>query len=645
MTTTTDTKTLKDENDECAEKYKCINKWIEEWQPATRVEEIEGWVGHIPLRSHNPVLLVPPPQRGKTRAVVHSFLNIARRGWLMVYAVSSHAEAASVVKHYIDFQRKHMWRNETLLLVYAGLNRFCPHYKQILQERKRLGDEYKQTKFCRKNCKLWHMKPINSINLERCRLDNINMCGIRIILTPFNYRVLKKLYPEEAGTAGKHMLVIGSREDLEKVDGVNKMEGCIRAVVMKKLVDETNRNENGTLEGKKRRSILRGPVLLVVPHELLPLVLSFAKVYARRIVIVIDEFDRILGKKVPRKLAERYQRIGKPDDWPWWNVLKSCRGEDRSGYALVIPKLIELKREEYTDENGKKRRRLVEVPLLTLVTLKLAELKEKGKLQQLVIVGSSIPLLPLPILRYLVKWMGWAKNAYTVNVYYTSLTIPEKRVRLSAAININVIKSLTQLVGRNESIMIITGSLAQAVAWVEQITKNRSIKSYVQFKRCVTSVEFEQYASNICKKQVGGEYNSTMEYCRKGRIIVLFAPVYKNMNCVIGYRVTVYRPGKMYVKLGNIYITWLGSRLTRGAMLPPTVKFLVIDTMGKAHEEREKITGIETVEVYRLLDIIQALFRINSKEDVIVITSRRNLEVVKLAVNVYNKYARELYFM
>ena len=80
-------------------------------------------------------------------------------------------------------------------------------------------------------------------------------------------------------------------------------------------------------------------------------------------------------------------------------------------------------------------------------------------------------------------------------------------------------------------------------------------------------------------------------------------------------------------------------------MLPPSVKFLVLDTMGRAYEERRKIVGTETVEVYRLLDIIQALFRINSKEDVIVITTRRNLEVVKLAVNIYNKYVRELYFM
>lgn len=641
---------------------------IENWNASAKLVEIQGWVGKVPLRSRNPILLVTAPQQGKTRAVVWSFMDIAKPGWLLVYSVSSHAEAASVIKHYINYQQQHGWSNSTILLAYAGLNRFCPHYPQIKQLRKEKGAEFKQTTYCRANCNLWNTKPFPSKWFQYCNLANLDKCNIKLIMTPFNFRVLKRFYPNEAKTAGKHILLVGHEEDLNKTEGnVNKITGCIRAVLMKKLVDLTSRNRDGTLRGKKRRSLLSGPAIVVLPHELLPLVLAFARAYAARVILVIDEFDRMLSKKVPRWLAERYQRIGKPREWPWYKHLDKYldktinKDEEDVNYSKKLPLLINIRKiiSRIDENNIILSWKAVEVPLITIVTLKLEELRKKSKLTNIIIVGSSIPLLPKYVLAYLIRWMAWAKGARTVAVYYSKVRMPKNILEVPYVDPDKLLLIARKVRG---DVMVVKGSknLAVNLASTLLLSKyNLSIKKIIHFKRPVSMYEFYKIFSKWCSNNKG-RYEK--DQCWFGRNVVTWSPGYKQYKTINGIiamiccaiPISLNLP-KTYIKIGNILVTWLGSRATRGTMLPSSVKALVIDTWGKAKETRKGYrTGLTvkevenlatTADVTRYLDLLQALFRVNSRPDVVVVATHNTLSVLKQTIEHYNKRIDELAYI
>lgn len=232
--------------------------------------------------------------------MIRDFMEIAQRGDTLIYSVSSHAEAASVIKHFVTVQREYNWQMRVLLVAYAGLNRWCPLYDKIREERRKLGPEYKQNKFCKENCELWQMKPIQKDVLEPGSraffLRNRNKekgtgnptlthGPIRIILNKYSYKVLQKLYRDIAKSVDfSHHTLILSEEDVEQRYGEPLWyRGCIRALIMRKLIQVLERDKKtGKLKGQHRRSVYGYPTIIIVPHQLLPLAIHFATIYSNR---------------------------------------------------------------------------------------------------------------------------------------------------------------------------------------------------------------------------------------------------------------------------------------------------------------------------------------------------------------------------
>ncbi len=630
-----------------------LNDEIEKYNVSVKLRKVTGWLGEIPIL-REPALVLNKPQSGKTRGIIRSFLNTARKGWVLIYGVSSHSEAGSVVKHYVDYQRENGWRNETLLVVAAGINRYCPHYPLIKKLREEKGD-FRQTKFCKKNCKLWNTR-IPERLLQPVNLLNYGEGNRKIIMTPFSYRVLARHYKKTAEDASRHIIVVGSTNDLEKVSNENilKIEGCIRPILLKKSIDTTSRNPNGTFNSKKRRkSLFAGPTIIVAPHELIPLLLSFARAYSRKVLLVIDEFDRMLAKKIPRYLAERFEKsLGKPRGWAWYKVLVSYSSVDEVDEKLIklTPMLVRFERIILEkDEYGRAvRSRLMEVPLLAIVTRKLVELREKGKLKNIIVVGSSIPLLPMQVQRYLVKWMGYLTGKRTVAVYYSDISLPEKRMIVLFRTDVDKLKLILWTIRKGDA-MVVTGTLEDAVMTALSLLVDRMepVKR-VEFRQLVDSVTFDKWVRAECKK-AGGEYSKTKYICRIGRRHIVYIPIWvkgrDDYYYISGTMIYVLNVPKTYINLGRVKITWLGGRQMRGVMLPPNVRVLFFMTRGKYIEETETAFGKERVEKYRLSDLLQAIFRINSKEDVIVVMDTRTKLLLQLVQKIYSWQINQLAYI
>jgi len=636
-----------------------LNEEIEKYNVSVKLKEVNGWLGEIPILQ-KPALVINKPQSGKTRGVIRSFLNTARKGWVLIYGVSSHSEAASVIKHYVDYQKEKGWRNQTLLVVAAGINRYCPRYSLIKKERKK-KEGFRQTDFCKEKCPLWNTtipeRLLEPIDIER---QNFGEGNKKIIMAPFNFRVLANHYKKIAEDASLHIILVGSDRDLKQIKdknmlkGILKIEGCMRAVLLKKSIDTTGRNPDGTFNSKKRRkSVFAGPTIIVAPHELIPLLLTFARAYSHRVLLVIDEFDRMLTKKIPRELAEKFEEnLGKPKEWAWYEALTNYSPADEVDEKLIIkaPKLVQFKKIILEkDENGKAvRTRVVEVPLLTIVTRKLVELKEKGKLKNVIVVGSSIPLLPMQVLRYLVKWIGYLTRKRTVSVYYSDITLPEKKLIVLYRTDVRDLEAVLWKV-RKGDVMVIAGTLENALSIALELLLNRTRPDkYLEFKRLMDSETFDKWVRDNCRV-FGGESTKKWHGCRVGRRFIIYFPMWVSIverrgkdeyynYYISGTMEYIFDVPKNYIDLGRVKITWLGGRQMRGVMLPPSVKVLFFMTNGKYNEEG----GIEK---YRLNDLLQAIYRINSKEDVYVVMDTLTELLLKLIQKIYSWHINQLAYI
>ena len=614
-----------------------------------RAIRVDRWVPPGVLATGIGVINVVPPQRGKTRRTIWDFMEQARHGDTLVYAVSSHAEAVSVIKHYVELQRQYNWELRCLLIVYAGLNRWCPLYYRIREERRKLGYVYRQNKFCKENCDLWRMKVLPKELFEpgaraiwirkkgiHRKDKNLLVHGpIRIILNKYDYHLLKKLYPEICNSVDfqHHTIVIYDGEESQEYGKPIMKKGCIRALIMRKLIDVTERDRKGRLKGKHRRSVYGYPTIIVIPHHLLPMILHFARIYSARVFVVMDEFDRLLTIKVPRYLAERYRSLPKPKDWDWKEILETfpwsldSRSNELS-YANILTFKVELRREINTMTG---RPRVLEVPLITLVSLELDELKKKGKLHYLGVVGSSVPLLPKPILEYLVTWMK--KYFNDVFLYYDFADIP-------VHYNIPYIPRPNQL---PPGTLIIYGSREIAVsAAIASLNLNFS-----EVKIPINPNEpAELTISRVCKK-AGYDYRGKGLVCisknRKKAIVWKVGYEIERDEPIPRYLLgMVFYIPKDYIKISGRYVSWLGGRITRGVMLPRKIKYMVIATSGKTLVVEKGLAGEEIKEKYRILDMLQVLFRINSRPDITVWLTPWSKPVLIRTIEWYNRHVAEL---
>ena len=587
-------------------------------------------------------IITVAPQRGKTRAVVRSFVKYARHGDTLIYLVSSHAEAASVIKHYIDIQRELGWQARVLLVSYAGLNRWCPLYNKIRRERELLKENYSQTKFCRKHCSLWRMKPVKKGIFEQGKPGiyvkhpekniKITWGPARLILNKYSWKVFKHVYKQyNSPDVANHTVIISDEEHEQKWGEPLYIRGCIRAFLLRKLIDKTPRDERGRLKGKERRSVYGYPTIIVGPHQLGPLLLHFAMVYSNRVFVAIDEFDRLLQYKVPLYLAKKFERKLNEEEykqWDWFDVLYNYYYKEEmkseKQYDNMIPPIINIKMKKVGEKKEgwmvKVIKAPAEVPLITLISYKLRQLKEKGKLVWVGVIGSSIPLLPFSIQKYLVEWLS--ELSIDITLYYSIVDVPAPDFIVN-----NVQGVLHQL----KNTLIVTGSKKLALQLARSNINITGIE--INLPRRYKIEDLADAINSICSND---KYETTLTYCiRKDRRVgYLIYPILNNDNTVSRLKLLKLNLRGDYIKLGTTYVTWLGGRLTRGVQLPPHIKTLIVFTTGRTEEN-------EAIHV-RISDMIQVVFRINSRPDMVLGVSTWALEFIKLAVKWYNKHTLKL---
>ena len=617
-----------------------------------RTVYVGGWMPAGALLPGTSVINVVQPQRGKTYRMIRDFMEMTQKGDTLIYSVSSHAEASSVIKHVVTVEREYNWDLRILVISYAGLNRWCPLYEKIREERKRLGPEYKQNKFCKENCELWQMKPIQKgvfepgtrafflrrdKNMEKSTGNPLLHGPIRIVLNKYTYRVLKKLYPDIVTSVdfAHHSMVLSEEEGEHKYGEPLKCRGCIRAFIMRKLIQVLERDsKTGKLKGQHRRSVYGYPTVLIVPHQLLPLAVHFATIYSNRVFVVIDEFDRMLQAKVLRWIAERFTNLPeKPKDWPWKDVLENYLRsiEDRSeaSYARKLTPIIEL-RKEPNPLTGKKR--VVEVPLITLADAELRKSKEKGKLVYLAVVGSSIPLLPEPVLQYLVSWLKSFFNE--LRLYYSYVEMPRH--------DLIPFKAPHEL---PEETLVIYGSKEIALHKIRLVLQVGYSDYTYEFPKPVQPMTAIKTINRICR-QYNLDYRENSFVCidkrRKWGLLWFFQLVGESMVKAVK-AVKWYIP-KDYILLKGRFVSWLGGRMTRGVTLPRKIKRMAILTSGKSMEVhraiKEKVGG-EAFSI-RVQDLLQVLFRINSRPDIKIGLTHEAKHALEYTIKWYNKHVELL---
>jgi len=174
---------------------------------------------------------------------------------------------------------------------------------------------------------------------------------------------------------------------------------------------------------------------------------------------------------------------------------------------------------------------------------------------------------------------------------------------------------------------------------------------YLRFKHLMDGETFAKWVMNNCRV-IGGECAKQWHGCKVGKTLIIYAPTSVSVpkrigkevyytNYVNGALVYVFNLPKTYINLGRVKITWLGGRQMRGVMLPPSVKVLFFMTNGKCIEESEADV-VGGVEKYRLSDLLQAIFRINSREDVVVVMDILTKRLLRLVLKIYEWHIYQL---
>lgn len=349
---------------------------------------------------------------------------------------------------------------------------------------------------------------------------------------------------------------------------------------------------------------------------------------------MIDEFDRMLQSKVPRYIAERFGNLPeKPSRWPWKDVLEKYlqyeKDKDEFDYASRLTPIVELRKEK-NQLTGKLR--VMEVPLITLVHFELTKAKEKDKLAYIAVVGSNIPLLPLPILEYLVKWLREFFNELWL--YYSYVEIPPH----------DVIEFKAPHEVPNGT-LIIYGSKEIALQYVRRLLQIGYSDYKYGFQHPTTPYQAIKTIQRVCR-QYNLDYRENSFVCiSKNRKwgLLWFLHLHGESKVKAVYAVKWFIP-KDYMKVLGRYVTWLGSRITRGVTLPRYIKRIAIMTSGKSTEVHRMVKELGGSEMYsiRVQDLLQVLFRINSRPDIkLGLTPHAEL-ALKYTIKWYNKHVEKL---
>lgn len=521
-------------------------------------------------------IIVPHPQSGKSRSMIfHLMDRLDQPGKIAIIGVSSHSEAGSLLKYFLEYQRLHKYGKEVLFIWLMGINRFCPHWNEI---RKRYWNkDFKLTEYCKKHCDLWNVRTIREEDIShpekprgrppKILSENKYDLRLKVFLIKEGLKTTEKLLKITVSPLERMMIAImGDVEEKRSWFDYYYIRGCPRALIMRRLIKKRDSN--------KQRSILSYPSIIVVPHELIPLVLHFSAIYSWRVYLVIDEFDRLLEKYFNKIIAERWKV--KPGEWTQLLVKYN-----------MIP-------------DGS-------VALMDIVDQRLKQVEEKGKIEELHIMGSSIPLLPRKILEKVKGWMG----SYTL--IYKWLKPPRfDRVGYSDP---------------TPGSLIIVGSKNIAVALLAQYLLQKPIilQHSLSFEKI-----YEKFV-NMCTK-IGGQIDGLV--CVKDNKRIVLKIWMTQDGEVYAYDIISIRLGNKrdYLSLhNNIKITWLGGRLTRGVRWDPhEIKNVIIMTKGQ-YRKTEEVLDI------RWRDLVQVIYRMHSSPQIYITISPGAVQVVEELIERYNK--------
>ena len=267
--------------------------------------------------------------------------------------------------------------------------------------------------------------------------------------------------------------------------------------------------------------------------------------------------------------------------------------------------------------------------MISLVSLELDRLKQENKLAYLAVVGSSIPLLPLPILEYLAEWVK--RYFDEVLVYFDYVTMPEHYTIPGVPI--------PSMVPRRTLIIYGSKAIAVNMSFSSLNLNNSQVKILLKGY----NGPVEGLIRRVCEK-AGYEYPGHGYVCtsKNGRRAILFKPVFNGNGDIEALVGAVYYVPKDYIKLGDRYVSWLGGRLTRGVQLPRKIKYLVVATSSKSIVIEDGPAGPERKEKFRPFDMLQVLFRINSRPDIIVGLTPQAEKMMEYTITWFNRHVRKL---
>ena len=247
------------------------------------------------------------------------------------------------------------------------------------------------------------------------------------------------------------------------------------------------------------------------------------------------------------------------------------------------------------------------VALMDIVDQRLKQVEEKGKIEELHIMGSSIPLLPMKILEEVKKWMG----SYTL--IYKWLKPPR-----------------FDYVGYSDPVpgsLIIVGSKNIAASLLAQYLLQKPIilQHSLPFEKI-----YEKFV-NMCAK-IGGQIDGLV--CTKNsKRIVLKIWITQNGE-VYAYDIISIRLGNRWDYLSlhnNTKITWLGGRFTRGVRWDPReIKNVVIVTRGQYRKTKEILD-------IRWRDLVQVIYRMHSSPQIYITISPGAVKVIEELIEKYNR--------